>query len=160
VFTLFFEKPRFKFSASHFTIFSKDQAEALHGHNYQVQIQIAFKEIQKDTELAVDFNVVKKEIKILCDSLDEKVLIPTTSPFLEIKKSEDSLSVTHSQWTYSFPKKSVVLLPLSNITSESLCRYFSLNIADKTKAWPTHPLFIEARVDETLGQGSSYKHSL
>ena len=88
-YTLFFEKPRFKFSSSHFTIFDGETAETLHGHNYHVKLKLSFADVDPKTELALDFNVVKKELTKICDELDEKVLIPEDSPYLTIHKNQN-----------------------------------------------------------------------
>lgn len=155
-YTLFFEKPRFKFSSSHFTIFSAETAETLHGHNYAVRAQLSFDALQEDTELAVDFNVVKKILGELCDQLDEKVLIPEQSRFLQLHKNHNSVAATFNKSTYSFPAEAVELLPLKNITTESLARFFCKKIESSIPNWPRQPSRVEIRIDETQGQGASY----
>ena len=86
-------KDHFKFSASHFTLFSKNRAESLHGHNYRVSLTANFKELHQTTGLAIEFSELKKIIKNLCDELDEKILLPGWSPYLRINRQ----SVTFHQ---------------------------------------------------------------
>ena len=63
--TLLLQKQNFKFSSAHFLIFDKHRAERLHGHNYQVKVDIT---VPPEAELMkegyfIDFNEFKKLIK-------------------------------------------------------------------------------------------------
>ncbi len=95
------------------------------GHNYQVAVKVAFKEVNSQTEMAWIFLKLKKEVRLICDSLDEKVLMPKKSEFLKITESlnyKNHLEVNFSDRHYCFPKNEVVLLDAANITTESLAR--------------------------------------
>ena len=45
-------KERFKFAASHFTIFSESRGERLHGHNYKLEVTARFQQLHPPTGLA------------------------------------------------------------------------------------------------------------
>lgn len=122
-------KESFKFSGSHFTIFSETSAERLHGHNYYVAVDLYVKEISKDLGLAFDFNEIKPSIKKVCDMFDEYVLVPESSPFLKVIKSKSGeVEVTFAKKRYLFPADDVKLLPIANVTSEEMARYFSVEL--------------------------------
>ncbi len=153
-YSLYLKKQNFKFSSSHFTIFSKNTAEGLHGHNYQVAVRAQFAEIQKDTAMAVDFNVIKKAVRALCEELDEKILIPQTSPYLKISDSphyKNHCEVQFNDRHYCFPKNEVVLINASNITSESL----AFDFYQKLKKSLSLEKF-SITVFETAGQAATY----
>src|SRR4051812_36676618 len=118
-------KESFKFSCTHFTIFGATRGERLHGHNYQVRCSIEVNQIDPKLGMAFDFNVVKPVIKNLCDSLDERILIPTQSPYLELSElGSQQLKVVFNKKEYVFPIEDVRKLPIVNITSEELARFF------------------------------------
>ena len=127
-FTIRLRKESFKFSGSHFTIFSETTAERLHGHNYYVAVDIAVDDISEPLGIAFDFNDVKPTIKHLCDELDEYVLIPESSPNLKIKTSAREVEVVFAKKRYVFPIEDVRLLPLVNLTTEELARYFAVEL--------------------------------
>lgn len=153
-YALLLKKQNFKFSSSHFTIFDKTHAEHLHGHNYQVGIKAVFNQVDPATEIAVDFNQIKKAVRALCDQLDEKILIPKNSSFLKINKSPhyaQHIEVKFHDRIYCFPENEVFYIEASNITSESLARYFYQKLQDLM----TCDRFT-VTVLETAGQAASY----
>src|ERR1700674_5035955 len=58
-------KEDFKFSAAHFTLWSGGGGELLHGHNYQVKVELAGGELD-DAGLLVDLEQCKRVIRGLC----------------------------------------------------------------------------------------------
>jgi len=116
-------KDRHKFSSSHFTIFSKDSAEALHGHNYYVSLEIEG-ETLNDQELLIDVVDLKNSLSKILESWDEKILLPLHSKHLKITdkdtKDEHSTEVLFSDRRYVFPSSEVECLNLKNVTMEAL----------------------------------------
>ncbi|MES2964130.1 MAG: 6-carboxytetrahydropterin synthase, partial [Bdellovibrionota bacterium] len=94
------EKENFKFSCSHFTIFGPTQAEALHGHNYYVTVELKLTELDPKLGMAFDFNLVKPMVKAIADRLDERVLVPEKSAFLTVTKSQDRVVATYAGKKY------------------------------------------------------------
>ncbi len=121
-------KDRFKFSATHFTVFSENRAEHLHGHNYQVTLNIHFRDIHQSTGLVTEFSKLKNILKNLCDSLDEKVLLPTQSSFVEITETKGNIEVRFKNRFYSFPKEDCNLLDIVNTSSECLAQWLYKNL--------------------------------
>lgn len=150
-------KERFKFSASHFTIFSASEAESLHGHNYHVSCEIVVDEVNKDLAMSFPFSGVKEKIDLLCKDLDEKILLPETSPFLKLEIKDKNIEVRHSGKFYSFPLVDCKSLPVSNITSEALAKY----LCEKLISFISFPYqSIEIAVQESIGQTVSFIKSI
>lgn len=148
-------KENFKFSCSHFTIFSADSAERLHGHNYQVRFDLGVGNLKEDLGFAFDFNLVKPHIKDLCDELDEFILVPTGSPYLKVKQEGSQVNVTFNEKHYSFPKGDVRLLPITNISTEELALYLARGLStriENIEGWTS----MQVVVEETRGQSVSY----
>jgi len=110
------------FSAAHFTIFSATERERLHGHNWRIAVEITG-EIGKDG-LCFDYAIYKKILKDLCHNYDEYTLIAENSPHLEITDDDDFYFVKHHGRTQPLLKTDTILLPVANITIESLAHYF------------------------------------
>lgn len=126
-------KENFKFSCSHFTIFGASRAENLHGHNYYVSAELALTGIESDLGMAFDFNLVKPILRAIADELDERVLIPEKSKFLKLKLEGTQVGVHFADKHYSFPAADTALLPVVNITSEELARYFANEFATRLR---------------------------
>ncbi len=156
-FTINLAKENFKFSGTHFTIFAANEAERMHGHNYQVALHIEIgNELDPKLGFAFDFNTVKPLIKGLCDQLDEYILIPEKSPYLKIEKNTENTVVTFAKKTYSLPNSDIRLLPIVNITVEELARYICQKLIQK---WTDRPSGVRIRltVEETKGQSVTYQ---
>ncbi len=148
-------KDYFKFSCSHFTILSPDHAERLHGHNYQVQIELHVKKTHPQLGFAFDFNLIKPKVVAVCEKLDERILIPKDSPFLLTTDVKDNLEIRFKERCYSFPKEDVVLLPLVNITAEELSRYIWSEIR-KVLHKDLEVIHLSVGVEETKGQSAAF----
>ena len=148
------KKQRFKFSSTHFTIFSEDRAERLHGHNYQVAVNIKFKVINPDTGISVEFSELKAMIQKLCDFLDEKILIPSTSPYLSIGEAGENIEIKFGEKFYSFPKEDCEILSIPNSSSECLAQWFYTELKDSMKELSVKGYMIT--IEETSGQSVTY----
>lgn len=155
MYTIHLAKETFKFSCSHFTILGPDLAERLHGHNYQVRIRIELSKTDPKLGLAFDFNEVKPLIRAFCDELDERILIPRQSPYLQIEESKEQVHVKFAKKQYSFPLEDTLILPLVNITSEELARHATERLVKAIKDLPAWTS-LEVNIEETRGQSVSY----
>ncbi len=163
-------KEAFKFSSTHFTVLSSDEAERLHGHNYQVSVECDLISVGP-LGMGFEFNQLKPHIKRLTDCWDERVLIQKNCPILSVR-DEEIRSTPH--WvidltgktlnrSYRFPKTDVVFLDTVNITSEELARLFALALAQAWRAALTNQADLASRVqslavtiEETRGQSATY----
>ncbi len=153
--TLHLHKQNFKFSSAHFLIFDEHRAEKLHGHNYQVAVDL---KVPPEAELAqngyfIDFNVFKEFIKAEVDRWDEMVLLPRNHKDMKISASGESLEVRFRERFYVFPKDEVILLPVTNTSVEQLSRILAENFQREFKKYGVQQ--VRVRVEETRGQGAS-----
>ncbi len=151
MYTVRLAKEAFKFSCSHFTIFSSTNAERLHGHNYAVAVEVDFSKTDPHLGIAEDFNAIKPLIKKICDELDERILVPANSPYVQIESDSENMRVSFGTKKYSFPLADTMSLPLLNISSEELARHVAVNLHSALqglKNW-TH---LRVQVEETRGQ--------
>ena len=126
-------KEYLNFSVGHFTIFDKSNRENLHGHNYRLAAIIEAP--LEETGLTFDYNLIKRTMKQLCETIDEQILIAERSPFLAIEKDSDYIYVIFDQERIPFLKRDITLLPIRNITVEELSAYFlDCFLAHKTVA--------------------------
>ena len=152
--TLHLAKQNFKFSAAHFLIFDDQHAEKLHGHNYQVKVDIV---VPNEIELHekgffIDFNVFKKHIKARLDQWDEVVLLPAGHRDMKITKKSPSLEVVFRDRFYVFPENEVVLLPITNTSVEQLSRILAEDFYENFKKYQVKK--VRVSVEETRGQGA------
>ena len=151
-------KEDFKFSAAHFTVFSEDEAEALHGHNYRVRVELGGPGVD-ELEFLVPVAAAKRDIRSQCAELDERVLLPAECPHLELVQGE-TVTATFGTRRYEFPSSEVVPLPVANVTVEALARLFWQRLADRWGSLRDRVETLEVTVAETRGQGASYRHNL
>lgn len=116
------EKSYLHFSAAHFTIFSATNRERLHGHNWRIAVEIECE--MADDGLCFDYAIYKKILKDLCAQYDEYTLIAQNSPHLNITEDENYFFIEHNHITQPLLKTDTILMPVSNITIESLAHYF------------------------------------
>ena len=119
--TIEISKEYLHFAAAHFTLFSATERENLHGHNFQVTLDADAP--MQDDGLTFDYNILKKAVKQLCDDLDEQVLMPTRSPYLEIDEQDDYTYVVFNGERIPFLQRDLTLLPIRNITVVELAQY-------------------------------------
>lgn len=158
-FVIHLQKENFKFSCSHFTVLSEKTAEHLHGHNYQLRVALKVKDLDPNLGFAFDFNEIKPLIKNLCDEVDEKILLPDSSPYVHVTKEESQILVQFTHRKYSFPKEDTILLPIRNVTSEELARWACLKLISKLEN-NKRISQVRVSVEETKGQSVSYTHRI
>ena len=132
--TISLAKQDMKFSAGHFTIFNGKKRERLHGHNFSVSAEITTRTGAgtREAGLVVDYGILKKALRELCDEWDEVFLLPERSPYLQfeqVSQDENQLRILFGDGKADsekeqlvLPKTDVTLLPVSNITGEELSR--------------------------------------
>jgi 6-pyruvoyltetrahydropterin/6-carboxytetrahydropterin synthase len=152
-------KQNFKFSSAHFLIFDEKSAERLHGHNYQVRVEIGIpdQDGMKATGFFIDFNVFKKYIKSALDRWDEMVILPAQHQDMKFNTKGATLEVTFRDRFYAFPANEVVLLPVTNTSVEQLSRLLAEDFMKEFKTYKVS--FVSVQVEETTGQGATTKVS-
>lgn len=155
--TLHLAKQNFKFSSAHFLIFNETEAEMLHGHNYQVKVDIVCPENKRHQQLGyfIDFNVFKKIIKAKLDLWDEQILLPALHPDMKYKVSLDgkNYEIHFRDRYYSFPKQEVVWLEINNTSVEQLSLLLAQEFHKDFSIY--HVEKVRVLVEETRGQSAS-----
>ncbi|MEO8275371.1 MAG: 6-carboxytetrahydropterin synthase [Thermoanaerobaculia bacterium] len=142
-------KQDFKFSVAHFTIFSADDAEPLHGHNYRLALEVEGTSVD-ELGLLADCDRLKKAARAICATLDDKVLLPGESPYLAIGTSDDAIDCHYGSREYRFPRSEVLVLPVANVTMELLARWSWERLQKVVRGGRVSRLEVE--IEETPGQ--------
>lgn len=158
-FSLRLGKEDFKFSAAHFTVFSDGAAEALHGHNYRVTVELSGPELD-GLEFLVPVAAAKRDIRAECSALDEKVLLPGQCPHLEVAQYGETVTAALGSRRYQFPSSDVVQLPVRNVTMEALARLLWRRLRDRWAHLQDRIAAVEVTVAETQGQSAGYRRNL
>lgn len=116
-------KEYLNFSSAHFLIFDNGSREPLHGHNYRVKFEGEAPQLNSK-DMVFDFLEIKPVIKEVCDSLDHRLLLPKNNEHLLINTVHNNYEVELSDDSrFSFPVSDTLVLPLHNISAESLAAY-------------------------------------
>lgn len=140
-----------KFSCAHFVSYEGFR-ERLHGHNYTVEVEVSGPMCQTDGYV-IDFGILKMHIRLLCKSLNERILVPEKSASLQIRlvssherSSAAALSSCGSGEVdehfpesgqvelvcgnafFSFPKSDCAILPIAFSTAEELSRFLTTKL--------------------------------
>ena len=125
-------KEYLKFAAAHFIAYPGFR-EPLHGHNYQVSVRVEA-ELGPDGYV-LDFGLVKRVARGLCDELDERVLLPADSECLTIASGPDGVEVTTAEGDrFRFPAADVRLLPIAHSSAEELAAYLLGRLREALRA--------------------------
>jgi 6-pyruvoyl-tetrahydropterin synthase len=125
-------KDYLKFAAAHFIAYPGFR-EPLHGHNYQVSVRVEA-ELGPDGYV-LDFGLVKRVAKALCEELDERVLVPEASDCLRVTAAQGGVEVTTETGDcFRFPAADVRLLPVRHSSAEELAAYLLGRLRDGLRA--------------------------
>lgn len=151
---------KLRFSACHF-IPDHPKCGRLHGHTYAISVRL---EGTQAGEFIVDFEDVKNMVMEICDSLDHMVLLARNDPRLKITEDNGyhTVEIIKSCKHYVLPGDDVVMLPISSVSAEDLCKYFlsELSSALKKNGYADNITVLHLRVDEGIGQGAGCSISL
>jgi 6-pyruvoyltetrahydropterin/6-carboxytetrahydropterin synthase len=150
-------KEDFKFSVAHFTLFGPSHAETLHGHNYRMSLEVEGEELD-EAGLLAEADLLKRRLRELCSELDDRVLLPERSPWLEIRVEEAAVECRYGERVYRFPAAEVVLLPLVNTSMELLARWAWRAVAADVAS--SRLLRLALEIEETAGQSCRYSAPL
>lgn len=148
-------KDYLKFSAAHFIAYPGFR-ERLHGHNYRVSIGVHGP--LGPQGYVVDFGIVKRIARRLCDRLDEKTIIPGQSDCLIVHEAVDGVTVRYEQDEFRFPKDDVLLLPITHSSAEELARYLAGELKRELAADGVRGVTaVEVGVEESFGQTAYFR---
>lgn len=155
------KREQFKFSCAHMTVFPDGSKERLHGHNFYVGIVLEL----ASTAFAdmVPFGPIKAAVTDICRNLREHVLLAADNPFFEIVSDADSeLEFRLCGTRYVLPRADVIILPVDNVTVESLAEHISdLLVAGLPEVFARSVVVgLEVLVTESPGQGARHVRTL
>jgi 6-pyruvoyltetrahydropterin/6-carboxytetrahydropterin synthase len=145
-------KEYLKFSAAHFIAYPGFR-EPLHGHNYQVSVRVEA-DLGPDGYV-LDFGVVKRVARALCDELDDRTIVPERSDCLTIGLQDGAVGiVTEEGHRFVFPAVDCVVLPIVHSSAEEIAAYLlgRLRTALRDEASGRALVSIEVGVAEAPGQ--------
>jgi 6-pyruvoyltetrahydropterin/6-carboxytetrahydropterin synthase len=111
------------FSAAHFITIPGHKCEALHGHNYVVQVAVEG-QVDRATGFVVDFAVLKRILRPAIDAIDHRVILPSRNDRVRIRTEAGRTIVDYGGhgW-FVFPESNVALVPVTDTTAELLAEY-------------------------------------
>ncbi len=148
------ERNRLRFAAAHMATFG-GACEPLHGHNYDVLIEI-------EGPLTADgwvwdFGAVKRAARELTELLDHKFLLQARSDQLHIEEHPDRWTVSFGSRSYSFPASDVLPLPIVNSTAECIAEWFAGELLERLREQgATHITRLTVGIEEMPGQAGWY----
>jgi 6-pyruvoyltetrahydropterin/6-carboxytetrahydropterin synthase len=145
-------KDYLKFSAAHFIAYPGFR-EPLHGHNYQMSVRVEA-DLGADGYV-LDFGIVKRVAKALCEELDERVVVPERSDCLTIAVGPTEIEIVTAEGDrFRFPRRDCAVLPIVHSSAEELAAYLlgRLRAALSTEAGGRGLLALEVGVAEAPGQ--------
>ena len=154
-------RDQYKFSCAHMTVFPDGNKERLHGHNYQVGLELDLTDISFATMLP--FVAIKDCLAAICKDLRERVIIAARNPLTTIVRADaDEVELTVCGKRYVFPAEDVTLLPIDNISVEALALYLGERVLGELAPAlaPGLVTAIEMWVSESPGQGSTCRFEL
>ena len=158
---IFTGRDEHKFSAAHMTVFPDGTKERLHGHNYQVSVSLELTRVSAETFL--DLGIVKRAMREICRSWNERVLLAAECARLSIERHDEAeIEFKLCGKRYVLPADEVVLLPVDNVILENLTRHFAelLTSAMGADLARARVASLDVEVQELRGQGASYRHAL
>jgi 6-pyruvoyltetrahydropterin/6-carboxytetrahydropterin synthase len=159
--TIHIRKDNLKFSAAHMTVFPDGGKERLHGHNYQIRLEV---ELAESPTLArmLSYETFKQALRTVCADWDEKVLIAGDNPWLEwLPGADGECAFRLCGKRYVLPADEVAVLAADNITAEHLARllferFWAELTRDPAQPWRERIRSVKLGIDESRGQGATY----
>lgn len=131
----------------------------IHGHSYHVDVYVEG-ERSGEFGFVVDFKKVKDIMRVLCQKLDHKVLIPLNNDEIKFSNLKDTLEFSIGTKDYKLPAEDCCLLPLKSTSAEEMAKYFAEelynSLMDDEVQSRNGIVSVEICVNEGIGQGASF----
>jgi 6-pyruvoyltetrahydropterin/6-carboxytetrahydropterin synthase len=149
-------KEQLVFCAAHFISYEGDKCERLHGHNYQVRVEVAGP--LDDNRYVFDFIALKRLLRSLVDSLDHRMLVPLHSSLIRVAATPEQVEIAYRQRRWLFPRDDCMLLPVANTTAEELARYLCQQLHEALRSqYGFAAEWLVVEVEEGPGQSAVYR---
>jgi 6-pyruvoyltetrahydropterin/6-carboxytetrahydropterin synthase len=111
-----------------------DKCAKIHGHNYQVEIEIEGE--LDENHMIIDFGLFKSNVVKMLKQFDHKIMIPSKSKDLQIETVDEQIIINTCEGKlYRLPKEDVVFVPIESTTVELLSKHIHNLIKEQ------HPQF-------------------
>lgn len=104
---------RAEFAAAHALRHYQGKCEALHGHNFSVEVVVQGSKLTDDTELLVDFKDLKTDLKQVLEHLDHKDLNATAAFSVKNPSSENIAEYIFTELKPLILKRDIMLYSVS-----------------------------------------------
>ena len=153
------ERQRLRFAAGHFATFA-DELEPIHGHNYDVFVEVVGPLTEESW--VIDFSLLKRLTREVCETLDHKFLLQMDSRSLTIRDDDTHYVVQYrDELSYRLPKHDVAALPIDNSTAERLAQYIASQLRGSLGAsGPQGLVRLRVGVEEMPGQSAWFETDL
>lgn len=158
-FRITIDKDQVSFAAAHFIAYGSGRCENLHGHNYRIGAVFAGELDQH--HLLIDFVRLKRELEVIADGLDHRMLLATQSAALPVQHtSQGEIEVRLPDRRYVFPEGDVVLVDVPNTTAEMLAAWVADRLLEQLGPDAQRIAWMEIEVEESPGQSASCRRNL
>lgn len=137
------------------TVFPDGTKERMHGHHYQVALEIGVRGAKLKDMVA--FQVIKDSAREICETWDEHLLIAAKCRFFRrFSAGKGQYAFELCGKAYSLPAEDVVELATENITTEGLAEVFLGELRARLRKSRTLPKLksIGVIIEESPGQGA------
>ncbi len=147
-------KENMNFSIGHFTVFSRDTRENLHGHNYNVYVSITT--LIDDDGLSFNYRYYKEKFRELCKKVDETVVLAGNNKYLTFSENEKYHIVKFNDEEMIFLKRDALILPITNVTVEELSNWLIEQIKkDESELIKNNIIGLTVKVFSGAGQSAA-----
>ncbi len=118
------------FSAAHFLASSAEVCEPLHGHDYQVAVEIGG--LLGAEHYVVDFVALRRALRQLLEQWNHRVLLPDGSGAVRVAShvpGEIEVRLGRRRWV--FPEQDCCILPVPSTTAELLARTLGRRLLER-----------------------------
>lgn len=145
------ERNTLRFAAAHMATFG-GETEPLHGHNYDVTVQIDG--ALSEDSWVIDFGDAKRIVRAICKELDHKFLLAARSTGMRVDDEDGVVTIqTSAGKRYVIPRSDVAMLEIDNTTVERLAEWFAGRIrAALEEAGAANVTAVTVGIEEMPGQ--------
>ncbi len=158
IFRLRVDLPDILFACARILVY-KDNCARLHGHNFQVAVELEGT-VNQDC-FVVDLSELEPLLRDMCTALNNYLLVPAQNPLLRLEQTGSDVTIQFKERKYTLPRQDVLLLDLPNCSVEMLayylCNQLDLKLAEMGC---TNLTSIAVEVAETPGQSGLYRKVL
>ena len=148
-------KANLRFAAAHF-IPEHDKCSRLHGHDYAIMVSV---EGTVEDGIMADFGLIKKNIRGILESLDHKLLLPSSQKYSKYEIDNGYVHISYIDVKMVIPEQFVAFIDTNTSSSEELSGYLGKKLLSVLKGQP-NIAEITLSVQEGPGQGAEWRGKL